>query len=239
MAIVKATSYTRDPAGAKASIRYIQQRPGKEKAKITRSLFGLDGLMERSHAYRLIDQAADGSYFYRFVISPDPESEDTNRDLHLREITEKTMQTLSKRLYTPLAWVAAEHDDHEPHRHMHIVAVVERRLNPRDFLTLRQTATHAAVSQRQQRDFAQTRTRQRLYQFPTYRKDTVARDRQMSHGSPGRSYQTSCTCPRCHASQEHQVPHKVHQCDSCGFILHRGKQLRLQQRKEVGWERSR
>ncbi len=38
MAIVKAT-YTKSRGGAKASIRYIEHRPGKDGDKITRNLF--------------------------------------------------------------------------------------------------------------------------------------------------------------------------------------------------------
>jgi hypothetical protein len=127
MAIVKAT-YTKSKAGAKASIRYIGERPGKDGAKITRKLFGIDGLMGRDQAYRLIDEAPTGSFFYRFILSPDPKVEDLRRDLHLRGITEQTMQTLMARLKQEVQWVAAEHDDHAPNRHVHVVAVVRRRL---------------------------------------------------------------------------------------------------------------
>ncbi len=152
MAIVKA-SYTTIPAGAKASIRYIEHRPGKDGDKITRNLFGIDGLMGRDQAYRLIDEAEEGSMFYRFILSPDPKQEDTRRDLHLRDMTEKTMQTLMARLKQEVAWVAAEHDDHAPNRHVHVVAVVKRRLHPRDFQAMRQRATEAALFQRKQRKF--------------------------------------------------------------------------------------
>src|SRR5712691_3927097 len=98
MAIVKAT-YTKSSGGAKASIRYIEHRPGKDGEKITRNLFGIDGLLGRWQAYRMIDEAEKGSYFFRFVISPDPKGEDTERDLHLREITERTMNALEERVH--------------------------------------------------------------------------------------------------------------------------------------------
>ena len=39
----------------------------------------------------MIDEAGQGSLFYRLVISPDPRTEDAEQDLHLREIIEKTM----------------------------------------------------------------------------------------------------------------------------------------------------
>ena len=66
MAIVKAT-YTKHKNGAKASIRYIEHRPGKEGEKINRTLFNGDGAMGRWQAYRLIDEAEKGSVFFRFL----------------------------------------------------------------------------------------------------------------------------------------------------------------------------
>ena len=42
MAVVKAT-YTKSRGGAKASIRYIASRPGRNGEKIMRQLFGHDG----------------------------------------------------------------------------------------------------------------------------------------------------------------------------------------------------
>jgi hypothetical protein len=151
MAIVKAR-YTKSSAGAKASIRYIEHRPGKDGAKVTRTLFGVDGAMGRRQAYRMIDEAEKGSVFFRFVISPDPKQEDTEHDLRLQEVTEKTMQTLEQRLHQQVQWVAAEHDDHAPHRHVHVIAVVAGRLNAQDFQALRQTATEQALFQRKERD---------------------------------------------------------------------------------------
>src|SRR5437879_682669 len=153
MAIVKA-SYTKNSGGAKASIRYIEHRPGKDNTKINRILFGMDGAMGRWEAYRMIDEAEKGSLFFRFVISPDPAKEDTEKDLFLREITEKTMLSLEERLHRDVQWVASIHDDHAPHRHVHIVAVVPGRLYAQDFQSMRKTATEEGVAQRQERDLA-------------------------------------------------------------------------------------
>ena len=151
MAIVKA-SYTKNSKGAKASIRYIAHRRGKKGAKITRVLFGTDGVMGRRDAYRMIDAAEKGSIFFRFVISPDPKQEDTEKDLRLRDVTEQTMQTLEERVQKPVSWVAAEHNDHTPHRHVHVVAVVQGRLEVSDFASLRHAATEACVAQRGELD---------------------------------------------------------------------------------------
>ena len=158
MAIVKAT-YTRRGQGAKASIRYIQHRPGKEGAKITRTLFGIDGAMGRYEAYNMIDEAEKGSVFFRFVISPDPQKEDSEQDLHLREITEKTMHTLEERLQRHVSWVATEHSDHTSNRHVHVVAVVVGRLQVQDFQALRAEATAACLDQRRERDLVREHER--------------------------------------------------------------------------------
>jgi hypothetical protein len=153
MAIVKAT-YTKHGKGAKASIRYIEHRKGAEGAKITRTLFGRDGIMARHEAYRMIDEAEKGSIFFRFVISPDTKTEDIERDLTLRDVTEQTIQALEDRIHEKVQWVAAVHADHAPHRHVHIVAVVQGRLQVQDFQALRVTATEACLQQRRERDLA-------------------------------------------------------------------------------------
>ena len=160
MAIVKAT-YTKSSRGAKASIRYIEHRPGKDNAKINRTLFGMDGVMGRWQAYQMIDEAEKGSLFFRFVISPDPKQEDTERDLFLREITEQTMLRLEDRLHREVQWVAATHDDHAPHRHVHIVAIVPGRLQPQDFQLMRKTATEEGLAQRQELDARQEMQKQK------------------------------------------------------------------------------
>src|SRR3982750_5032295 len=84
MAIVKANFVKRDKSAkgrAKASIRYIQHRRGKDGETITRTLFGSDGEMSRADAYQMIDEAGKGSLFYRFVLSPNPKGADNTHDL--------------------------------------------------------------------------------------------------------------------------------------------------------------
>jgi hypothetical protein len=153
MAIIKA-SYTRKGGSAKASVRYIENRPGKDGAKVRRTLFSAEGRVERGEAYTMIDQATRNSYFFRFVISPNPRSEDIDRQLSLRELTEQTMLRLEDRLQHPVPWVAAIHADHTEHRHVHAIAVVPERLQVRDFTLMRGAATEEALEQRRQLDLA-------------------------------------------------------------------------------------
>src|SRR3954447_16886381 len=90
VAIVKA-SYTKARSRIKASIRYIQHRPGRDGERLNRQLFGVDGALTREEAYELIDAAEKGTNFFRLVISPDPRREDSGRDLNLREVTEEAL----------------------------------------------------------------------------------------------------------------------------------------------------
>lgn len=160
MAIFKA-SYTRTASGAKRNIRYIQNRQGKDGQKIVRTLYSWDGKIERNEAYEIIDEAEPGSYFFRLIISPDPETEDTNRDIYLRTVTEQTMRGLEDHLHTHIQWIAATHQDHAPHRHMHILAILPRKLTRNDLFAGRAFATQAARDQRHERDLQRSQQQER------------------------------------------------------------------------------
>ncbi len=151
MAIVKA-SYTKNPAGAKAAIRYIAHRPTQEQERTSRPLWTTEGPLEKTEAYQLIDQAPADSTFFRFAISPDPRREDGPRDLYLRSVTEATMEAVAERTGKLVAWVATTHADHAPHRHVHVVAVVQGRLSRDDLRSLTDRATQECLEQRFARD---------------------------------------------------------------------------------------
>ena len=189
MAIVKG-SYTRSRGAAKANIGYITKRPGKDKEKITRTLFGLDGVMTSQEAYRMIDQAGEGSFFYRLVLSPDPIGEDTRQDLDMRALTLQTMQVLDAGLTKPSSGRERSMLTINPHRHVHILAVSPRRLTVRDFARLRLEATRESL-QRRALDFdrkPQTRQRFTTYQTLKYHRT----DRQSRHVARGGA-QPTCT----------------------------------------------
>jgi hypothetical protein len=151
MAVITA-KFTRERGIVKAGVRYIQHRTGREGQKLKRELFGIDGVMKRQQAYQLIDDAEKGTVFFHIVISPHPEKEDIEKDLHLQEITRQTMLTLEEQLKKEVPYVAAEHDDHTDHRHVHLFAVVRGRVKTKELEVMRQTATQTALLQRQERD---------------------------------------------------------------------------------------
>jgi hypothetical protein len=157
-AIIKA-SYTRESGAAKANIRYIQHRKGLEGQRITRELFGAEGVLERVQAYEMIDAAEKGTVFFRLIISP-PQMEDS-QTLNLAEITAQTMHTLQERIGKPCPYIAAAHAaDHTPYHHVHCLALIQGRLGREDFSALRETATQAALEQRQERDVARQQQQQ-------------------------------------------------------------------------------
>jgi hypothetical protein len=151
MAVVIA-KYTRDRAEAKRLIWLMQNRCNKEHEKITTTLFDWNAATERKYAYQMINEAGKGSYFYRFVINPDPEKEDKNHDLYLRELTEHTLLGVDKQVGQPVPWVAAEHGEHVEKRHVIVIAILKRRLNRENLVSITKTATEDAAFQRRSQD---------------------------------------------------------------------------------------
>lgn len=161
MAIVKANYVKRGREAknrAKATIRYNQQRPGQEGAKLTRELFGADGPLTRDEVLRMIDEAAKGALFYRIVISPDPRKEDSDRDMDMKELTLQAMANLEERLKTKVFYAAVVHADHAPHRHVHVLAILNSKLRQSDLNSLRQAATRISLLQRRIRDLTAERS---------------------------------------------------------------------------------
>ena len=155
MAVVTANFVKRGKVGnekVKATIRYMQHRPGKDHERVIRTLFGSDGPMQRIEAYQFIDEAPKGTVFFRIVINPDPEQEDRHRDLDMRAIAQITMHTIETRVRTPVIWTAAVHDDHTPIRHIHALAAVQGRLDKPDVACLIEATTQACLEQRRERD---------------------------------------------------------------------------------------
>jgi hypothetical protein len=253
MAIVKANYVKRgrnERSVAKANIRYIQERPGRDKEKITRTLFDNTGFIGRHEAYQFIDEAArNGRYFYRLKFSPDPAKEDTKRDLHMQKLTRSLMRSLEKRLKTQIPWAGVLHDDHTDKRHVHILAALPRRLKNYELEALIREASFYCREQRQELDFVKEHAlrRERINLPKTYqsRKRDIRsylpanpQERKPSHIAGGGSSKShpSCTCPNCHFLQSHDS-HGVHGCVSCGRLLHKKRELSLE-RKGRAWDRS-
>jgi hypothetical protein len=155
------TSYIRrgkvGNAKAKDNVRYIQHRSGKDKERVMRPLFTSDGPMTRLEAYQFIDEAPKGTHFYTVIINPDPEKEDTYKDLDMRQIAITTMQTIAAIVDTPVIWVAAIHDDHTDKNHVHALAALPRRLEKPELDRIREETTYTCLEQRRELDRSRER----------------------------------------------------------------------------------
>jgi hypothetical protein len=248
MAVVVGNYCKRGPGErglAKANIYYIQTRPGRDKQRQSRVLFGPGGPMSRYEANEFIKAAPKGTYFYRLKLSPDPLLEDGKRDLNMQKLTRAIMKRLEKRLKTQIPWAAALHDDHTDIRHVHILAAIPKRLNRYELEFLIREATYLALSQRRFLDRGVTRlpwqehTPAQTLQAGKY---TAYRAHQGAFSPPAggaRIRYTSCMCPRCHMLQTHRKHQGMHQCPSCGLMLHKKKEMsRKKMFKGRGLERS-
>jgi hypothetical protein len=151
MAIVKAR-YVRGKSRIKAHLRYITHRRGGEEERITRALFGRDGALSKLQAYDMIDAARRGAVFHKFVINFHPVKEDTNKDLNLWEITQKTLEYIKTQYGQGLPFVATIHDDHTALRHVHGFFIVEGRLNREEFKKIKELWKVASNEARRQRN---------------------------------------------------------------------------------------
>src|SRR4029434_304675 len=127
-----------------------------------RPLFTNDSPMTRQDAYQFIDEAPKGTHFYTIIINPDPEKENTHKDLDMRAITMTTMQTIeeiitAQGITTPVVWVAAIHDDHTDKNHIHALAALQGRLDEPDLDRVRAATTAACLEQRRELDRARER----------------------------------------------------------------------------------
>jgi len=250
MAVVKANyceKGDKERETAKANIYYIQTRPGRDKQRITRTLFGASGNMGRREGYQFITDSPQGTYFYRLKLSPDPKLEDVKRDLKMEKLARALMKHLEKRLKTPIPWAAALHDDHTDIRHVHILAAIPKHLQEYDLEFLIREATALSLSQRRFLDRGasrlpwQERSPQRLLKVGKYTAHRYQENNQSVHVSRDRGVsrpQSVCACPRCHMPHAHNGQKGSHQCMACGLMLHTKKEVSLTKRQGRGLNRS-
>jgi hypothetical protein len=155
MAIVKAY-FTRSGEKIKKTLNYIVHRPGREGGKLTRELFGhTEESIRKEDAYRHID-AGRGMTYFHLKINFHPDREDKRKDLDLRDITRQSISALEERLQRPIRFLAVEHNDHTPLRHIHAILLVHLRRGERigieDWKLCRETATKQASLQRKALD---------------------------------------------------------------------------------------
>jgi hypothetical protein len=213
MAVVK-LKYIRGKEQIKAHLRYITHRRGKTQEKITRLLFGRDGLTDKRAAYEMIDSAKRGTAFFKIMISPDPRQEDTYRDLDLQHVTRQTIKRIEKQLGRHFQFVATVHNDHTPHRHVHGIFLLQGRLSKEEFRALAKTAYKTATQQAHLQRKAQDRVRQN----PRYHSFNHNLTKAFTPNWRGREYKplrSQSGCSSCGYGQLTGIPRYLYRCPNC------------------------
>jgi hypothetical protein len=213
MAVVR-LKYIRGKPQIKAHLRYITHRRGKTQEKITRALFGRDGLTDKLAAYEMIDSGKRGTAFFKIMISPDPKREDTYKDVDLQHITRQTIKRIEKQLGRHFQFVATVHNDHTPHRHVHGIFLLQGRLSKEEFRALAKTAyktaTHSARLQRKAQD--------RVRQNPCYHSFNHSLTKAFTPNWQGREYKPlriQSGCSSCGYGQLTGIPRYLYRCPNC------------------------
>jgi predicted Zn-ribbon and HTH transcriptional regulator len=215
MAVVK-LEYIRGRQQIKAHLRYITHRRGETQEKITRELFGRDGLTDKRESYQMIDMAKRGTVFYKIMISPDPMKEDAHKDLDLQHITRQTLLKLEKQLDRHFQFVATVHNDHRPHRHVHGIFLLQGRLSKEKFRALQQTAYNTATQQAR----LQRKALDRVREHPRFRtlNRYHAHTQSVSIQRLGRSLKPlrlQSACRSCGYGQFTGIPRYLYRCPNC------------------------
>jgi hypothetical protein len=215
-------------------------RRDREGERVTRDLFGFDGSLSKETAYHMIHEAPQKRrYYYRIIISPDPRREDRYRDLSLTNLTIETMLKLEERLGHPIQFVAAIHDDHSPHRHVHTLVIHNgRRLTREDFAMLRNYGKQRALTQRRfldrrhRREYLRQRSASYKPPFPYARADSAKGKYYDRHESL-----ISYECPVCGRYQALPYSKSGYRCLSDGMRLKRMHPYERTRSRGYGLER--
>jgi ribosomal protein S27AE len=243
MAIVKA-SWTLLKEAAKASVRYYVHRKDREGSNAWRTLFGPDGPLTKQQAYQLIDRLANGKPIYRLIIAPDPRHEDVGRRLNLRDLTERTMLKLSalSKKYG-LQFLAVEHTDHSPHRHIHLITFPGRFLKRDDLMALRDAATTFARSLQEEQGRQQHhsvrfvyRLQKSLQQVERRPSPRIHTERTIAHFDAAARLAPSC--PNCGPWTIMERKGRFYQCRQCGLAVSSQRSFRAELQQSRGLELS-
>jgi len=184
-AVVKA-SYSRGAAAAlrltKGHVRYAVHRCNEHGQRQYREVWGGEGRVGKQGAYARLDRVQPSDYVYRLMLSPNPEHQDLGGHLDLRLWTQRIMAQLEQDLGRGVDWFAVSHDN-PGHRHVHVGAVTQRRLEVGHLRSMRASGDREAAAQ--QRDRPRERgSRDHDHKTPTTG-SRRGRERDM-HGSPTR-----------------------------------------------------
>jgi hypothetical protein len=220
MAVVVITSQTRNPKAAKATIRYIVHRREKNQ-RVTRELFDAYATTGKRNAYRAIDKALPGTTFLRIAISPDPNGEDRDKNLNLRELTRKTLRVLQRKFPNQSVKYFGSLHSHTENRHVNLLVLLKGKVTKTHLRLMREASGGNAKQQRslaaptmpkqQLRDKGKARARNKLLKEQKPRQMGIARVAKTP----------ALPCPVC--KYKMQVVGVSYECKHCTLNLFAGR----------------
>ncbi len=152
MAIVKAKFLPIRRSGgiyATNSLRYALERDSEVDNAQERIAF--DGDRDSISALEALEEieGAEGKYYYHLILN----AGDGRSDVDLQDWTKETMANLENSLDEQgkgdnLKWMAVEHNDHADHDHVHVVLILEHKLDRDDLNDLREFTTESFDSRK-------------------------------------------------------------------------------------------
>jgi hypothetical protein len=224
---------------AKATLGYNETRKGKDGEDIERKLFGNTGPLTKEQAEWLIEHASKNTYFFRWILSPDPNGENGEKDLDLWQLARDGVAWLEERLKRQggIQLIGAEHNDHTGIPHIHAILLIERRgreliLNKKDIEDFRAAVHAMALNQRQQREQAHQQKTEMMRQSDTTRmlldpqrtplRQEPEPSREVAFGTVSR------ICQLCKGEKERELRDAgMDHCPACGRELGQRKEAAL------------
>jgi hypothetical protein len=115
--------------------------------RVTRELFDHLSATEKRKACRAIDKAPPGTTFFRIAISPDPNAEDQDKNLNLRELTRRTFRVLKEQFPNQSVRFFGAVHGHTENRHVNLLLLLRGRITRKHLKLLRHAADGNAKRQ--------------------------------------------------------------------------------------------
>lgn len=160
MATIVKTNYRHAQSGglqaALGSIIYYSNRRDRDGERVSRSGFSRDEDGLDVAAMSALIQGGEGQLYYRMVLSPGAERD---TDVSLKDWTRDMMLELEQK-YSDFPYVAIEHRDQTDYAHVHVVMVLDKKLDREDLDKLRDVGSELYDMRREWYEPSLTQTRE-------------------------------------------------------------------------------
>jgi hypothetical protein len=138
--IIKTNYLSRQHGGQRQvlnSLYYYAHRRDRDGELVSRTGFSRDRDDLTAGAMKDVIEGSDGAYYYRMVLSPGTAHDS---DLNLKDWTRDLVLELEGK-HGKFPYVAVEHRDQTDYAHVHVVMVLDRKLDRAELDQLRDTGT--------------------------------------------------------------------------------------------------